>query len=160
MKKKVILFLIISIIVLGCSNDDVDESSNINTGNNQENVYNNEYDYMVTLHLFGNETCPFCIDQLRWLDSIRYSHPHLVYYYHEVSENRELYQRVRDEFGITNTGVPLTIIGNYVYIGFNETRSRRFLRDISSLASRENCDVVATIIANGDVAACREQNEN
>lgn len=168
--KKVVLVILIGMFLVGCgSTNDNDENSNTNsnsTNNSNSNSVSNSNSNntssdknVVNFYLFYRDTCGYCHDEMDWLKSIEKDYPYLVVHYYEVSRYSDLYARVKADYNIIATGVPVTIISNDYYLGFDDSRARKFLRIIEEESERENCDVVAKIIAKEDTKACRAKNE-
>ena len=167
MIKKHILIVLVAFFLIGCGNTNNNENNeNSNTNSNSSNNSNTnsnviipEGKNIVNFYLFYSDSCSHCHEEIEWLKSIEKDYPYLVIHYYEASKNRDLYDRVKADYEITSTGVPLTIISNDYYIGFNDTRARKFLRVIEEESERENCDVVAKVIAKEDTKYCRAKNE-
>lgn len=77
----------------------------------------------ATLVLFHGDGCPHCAAEREWLGGLRQRHPALVVEEHEVwfdDANRALLEATAAEMGFEPTGVPVTIVGDHVWIGFSE----------------------------------------
>ncbi len=76
----------------------------------------------VTLVLFHGEGCPHCAAERDFLMQLRQEYPDLVVEEHEVwndAENLALLEATATRLGFEATGVPVTVIGERVWIGFN-----------------------------------------
>jgi glutaredoxin len=81
-------------------------------------------DPSVTLLLFHGEGCPHCAAERAWLEQLAAAHPHLQIEQYEVwndEANRLLLAGKAEELGFEPTGVPVTIVGDRVWIGFSES---------------------------------------
>jgi cytochrome c biogenesis protein CcdA/glutaredoxin len=101
-------------------------------------------DGRVEVLYFGSITCPFCQQMELYLQEVeeRYSPP-LDVVKHEVSRDAEARERWEQEVlarGQTPSGVPTTIIGDRVYVGF----SPEIGRDITRVVDRLTAVVTAT----------------
>jgi cytochrome c biogenesis protein CcdA/glutaredoxin len=77
----------------------------------------------VVLTLFHGETCPHCQAERAWLEELQSREPALVVEEYEVyfdEENRALLEETAAEMGFTVSGVPITIVGDEVFVGFSE----------------------------------------
>jgi glutaredoxin len=80
-------------------------------------------DASPTLLLFHGEGCPHCAAERAWLEELSLTYPDLQIEQYEVwkdEDNRELLTRYATDLGFEPTGVPVTIIGEQVWIGFSE----------------------------------------
>jgi thiol-disulfide isomerase/thioredoxin len=86
--------------------------------------------------LFWGEGCPHCEKEKEFLNGLARKHPGLTVKDYEVWRNKEnaaIYQRVLQAAGIRQAGVPGTVVGASVFMGFNDQTHK----DI--LASVERC---------------------
>lgn len=171
MKKKVLIILIAAIfLVTGCKSEEKDkkepvvenkdEVSKDNNGEENENTNMNENigKNKVDFYLFYSDSCGHCHNERTWIDSIKDDYPYVEFHLYEVSEEYELFNKVRDAYKIEDEYVPVTIIGNDYFVGYSESKNRKFIRYIEELSSKENCGVVDVIINNGDVDSCMKIN--
>jgi glutaredoxin len=76
-----------------------------------------------TLLLFHGEGCPHCAAERAWLEELALAYPQLRIKQYEVwndQANRELLDRYATELGFEPAGVPVTIVGDQVWIGFSQ----------------------------------------
>ena len=106
---------------------------------------------------FGTETCPFCQQMEVYLADLEEAFgPQLEVVAHEVAEagaharwEAELAAR-----GHTASGVPTTVLGDLVWVGFNEQVSREITRAVNTLVtSDEVTGQQAPAVAEGEAAA-------
>ena len=163
-----ILFMIVTILLSGCSADRKEE---LNDNNNQEqqeqssqtgeqeevdpNVGKNK----VNVYLFYSSSCGHCHSEREWIASIQDEYSYVNFVMYEVSEYSELFRKVTKAYNVENEYVPVTIIGNNYMVGYSEAKNRKFIRYFEELSTFENCDVVQAIINGEDVAACMAKNE-
>lgn len=77
----------------------------------------------VTLVLFHGEGCPHCAAEREFLAGLQQRHPSLRIQMHEVwydEANRQLLEQTAQRLGFEASGVPVTIIGERVWIGFSD----------------------------------------
>lgn len=159
--KMLILVLLFVFLVVGCNkNNEIEETpilenEEVEKEEKDPNIGKNRVDF----YLFYSSTCGHCHNERRWIETIREEFPYVDFHMYEVSEEEELFIKVLDAYGIEDSSVPVTIIGNDYFVGYSETKNRKFIRYIEELSKKENCGVVETIIQNGDVEACMEINK-
>lgn len=79
-------------------------------------------DGSVTLVIFHGDGCPHCAAELAFLDELSVAHPQLQVEAHEVwfdEQGQQLLIATAERLGFEPTGVPVTIIGDRVWIGFD-----------------------------------------
>lgn len=122
MKRKIIiiLFLFLTILptnIFAISDTYFDEVKKI-TGVEAK-------DGKINLYLFYGKECPHCEEERKWLKTIKENYKdYLNIYYFEVwhnEDNKEIMNKVKNQFNIREEGVPLTIIGNDYYVGYSES---------------------------------------
>lgn len=122
MKRKIIiiLFLFLTILptnIFAISDTYFDEVKEITGVEAKEGKIN--------LYLFYGKECPHCEEERKWLKTIKKNYKdYLNIYYFEVwhnEDNKEIMNKVKNQFNIREEGVPLTIIGNDYYVGYSES---------------------------------------
>lgn len=122
MKRKIIiiLFLFLTILptnIFAISDTYFDEVKEITGVEAKEGKIN--------LYLFYGKECPHCEEERKWLKTIKENYKdYLNLYYFEVwhnEDNKEIMNKVKNQFNIREEGVPLTIIGNDYYVGYSES---------------------------------------
>jgi glutaredoxin len=77
----------------------------------------------VKLYFFWGNGCPHCEKEKEFLSELKGRHPSLVVESYEVWQNRTNYGffgQMTAHAGIKSSGVPVTFIGNKVFVGFSE----------------------------------------
>lgn len=77
----------------------------------------------VTLDYFFGEGCPFCDLQAEYLDELAVRHPELTIRRFEVwsdAANQQVMTQTLRARGVEPTGVPATVLGERVWVGFND----------------------------------------
>ena len=75
---------------------------------------------------FWGDGCPHCAKESKFLEQMAEKYPELKITKYEVwynSENQELFKKTAKELGITQLGVPLTIIGDEHFIGYQDDQT-------------------------------------
>ena len=102
----------------------------------------------VKLYLFYGDGCPHCADEKEFLDSIEDKYPNLEIIKNEVwynDENSLLLDKLEKELKITRSGVPTTIIGEEVIVGYNYATASKIERAINYYLENEYVDVVEQV---------------
>ena len=79
---------------------------------------------VVNIHLFYGETCPHCAKEKEFLNEYLKDKDNVKLYKYEVwnhPENVELLKKVQEEMGNYESGVPYTVIGKKVIVGYSDT---------------------------------------
>ena len=89
----------------------------------------------IDLHMFYGQGCPHCAKLEMFLDEIAEKYPQLNIQKHEIyhdNENRELFQKMAEQYNTTIGGVPTVFINNSVIVGFSNT----IATDIENMLSK------------------------
>lgn len=112
----------------------------------------------VTINLFHLDTCPHCKDEIKWLKTIEDKNIEVKYY--EVTENKDLYYELLEKLDISETGVPLTIIGSDYLIGYSDSIQDDINNLIEVYSENEYCDSVSLISNGKNISKCLEKNKS
>ncbi|MEM5793538.1 MAG: hypothetical protein QXY45_04265 [Candidatus Aenigmatarchaeota archaeon] len=76
----------------------------------------------VCIYFFYGETCPHCAQEKPFLEEMKSKYPIELHSFEVYfnDENRELFKRVTEIYGIKASGVPTTFIGEKVFVGYSE----------------------------------------
>ena len=116
----------------------------------------------VKLYLFYGDGCPHCADEKEFLDSIDDKYPNLEIVKYEVwynDENASLLSQVEEKLHVTRRGVPTTVIGKDVMVGFNTANGARIERAINFYLDNENYVDVVEQIKNGTYVDEKKEEE-
>ncbi|MCM8785616.1 MAG: thioredoxin family protein [Candidatus Omnitrophica bacterium] len=78
-------------------------------------------DSKICLYFFYGETCPHCAEEKPFLEELKTKYPNLEIFKFEVysnNENVKLWRDICKKYNVEAIGVPMTFIGNKVFIGF------------------------------------------
>ena len=177
--KKYIILVLSTIVLFGCNNkketsdislimnyeseftivkqniEELNNGSDITFKYDEDKVGSNE----VVLYLYYSSTCPHCHAEIDWLNSVKNNYPYLKIVKKEASENMDEYENIVTKMNINDYHVPLTIIGDSYYIGFNESKKDYFDSMIKYYSTIDSCDIVDTIINNKDIDKCKQINK-
>lgn len=109
----------------------------------------------VTINLFYSSSCPHCKHEKEFLSTL----DNIEVNKYEVSEYSDLLLKVRNELGIKESVVPITVIGSDYVIGFSDEIEIEILSMIDSYSKKEYCDIVDLIIENKDTSKCMSINK-
>ena len=106
----------------------------------------------AVITLFWGEGCPHCEREKAFLKDLGKKHPGLRVRDYEVWKNKgngALYKQVLRTAGIKQAGVPTTVVGTAVFMGFND-QTRRSIEEAVSRCVRDGCpDGVAELSKRG-----------
>ena len=108
--------------------------------------------------LFWGEGCPHCEKEKMFLKELVRKHPGLTVRDYEVWRNKEnaaLYKRVLDAANIQQAGVPGTVVGASVFMGFNDQTRKDILASIERCI-RHGCPDGAAEVAKSRLASAGE----
>lgn len=80
----------------------------------------------IKVYLFWAAGCPHCEREIDFLKRLETEYPQVSVHEFEITRNaanRNLYRDVVQAFGVTDPAVPLTVIGNQVWIGYSTDAS-------------------------------------
>lgn len=90
-----------------------------------------EAPFPVPVYFFWGDGCPHCAAQKVFLAQLEVEHPNVVvrdYEVYYVAANRPLMEAMAAAFGRTVSGVPMTFIGDEVWVGYTDAYGRQ-MRD-------------------------------
>lgn len=102
----------------------------------------------VTLYLFHGDGCPHCASEIEFLDSIKNKYKNLEIVKYEVwynEENSEFLKNVKSSFGVDNSYVPTTIIGDTLFTGYSDSTGSKIERAIKYYLNNDYTDQVIRI---------------
>ena len=77
----------------------------------------------ATIYFFWGDGCPHCAEEEIFLEKLKKEYPQMTVQDYEVwydKDNQEILKKAAEVMGFEPTGVPVTIIGEKVWIGFRE----------------------------------------
>ncbi len=87
--------------------------------------------FPVPVYFFWGDGCPHCANQKVFHEQLLVDHPNVVIHafeVYDVPENRPLMNAMAAAFGRTVSGVPMTFIGDEVWVGYSDAYGRQ-MRD-------------------------------
>ena len=81
-------------------------------------------DEPMELVLFWGDGCPHCAAEKEWLETLEDDYPELTVTQYEVwydEGNQELFVETAERMGFEPSGVPTTIVGEQVWVGFSDS---------------------------------------
>ncbi|MDF1523704.1 MAG: glutaredoxin [Trueperaceae bacterium] len=84
--------------------------------------------FPVPVYFFWGDGCPHCAAQKVFHEQLLADHPNVVIHAYEVynvPENRPLMAAMAEAFGRPVTGVPMTFIGDEVWVGYTDAYGRQ-----------------------------------
>jgi thiol-disulfide isomerase/thioredoxin len=95
----------------------------------------------IVVTLFWGDGCPHCEREKMFLKQLQQQYPGLAVKDYEVWKNKDngaLYRQVLSSSGIRQAGVPATVVGAAVFMGFND-QTRTAIGDAVARCLREGC---------------------
>ena len=108
----------------------------------------NAKDNKVTLYLFHGDGCPHCASEIEYLNSIENKYENLEIVKYEVwynKENSNFLQEVYNAYSITSRGVPTTVIGNTIFMGYSDSTGSKIERAINYYLENDYIDQIERI---------------
>lgn len=102
----------------------------------------------VNLYLFHSQDCSHCRAEREWLDSIKDEYEYLNIYEYEVTrnaENSELLKNVKSRLCSDTKYVPVTVIGETYFVGWNADNQSKILNEIKNYDQSQR-DIVNEVI--------------
>ena len=149
MKKKIIIvFLFIGFIFVYIAVKAIIDKNHLNTETEENVIIKNanlenisKSKDVVNVYFFWGEGCPQCKEEFAWLESIskKYKKTFKVYGF-EVWYNENNYKLLNDFADKLNQeveGIPCTIIGEKVFIGFKEASKKEIINAIKDYQKKD-----------------------
>ncbi len=114
----------------------------------------------VTVHLFWGDGCPHCDKEKKFLETLKQKYPGLAVRDYEVWHNKAnaaLFEKVMNAGGIQAAAVPVTIVGNRLFLGFTGQIGRNIEKAVIACRERGCPDAVAGLLGRPDQKAPEEQ---
>ncbi len=92
----------------------------------------------VNIYFFHSNTCSHCKAEEKFLKKLEKNYDYVKVYRYEVhaQESQEYISLLEEEYQISLTSVPVTVVGNEMIFGYQEERTdREIMRDISYFSS-------------------------
>jgi len=102
----------------------------------------------ITLYFFHGDGCPHCAEETLFLDAVESKYPELSIVKYEVwynEENSKLLTDVQNAFEVKRLGVPTTVIGDTVIIGYGSSTGKKIERAIQYYLENDYVDQVENI---------------
>ncbi len=109
----------------------------------------------VPVHLFWGEGCAHCEEERAFLAGLGRSDPRLRITEHEVLKDRrnlELLQDLMDQQGKETPGVPVTFVGERVFVGFSRHIQEQIVKEVDECGAASCRDPVALLRSRGGAA--------
>lgn len=86
----------------------------------------------VNVYFFYSDDCKFCSQEKAYLEALKQRYPNMRIYKYETSgdANLALMNQAKALYGVTEGGVPFTIIGDTTYLGFSQAKKPQMQRSV------------------------------
>ena len=105
----------------------------------------------LKLYFFHGKGCPHCAEEeKKFLNNIKKKYSNLKVIKYEVwydDSNAELLEKIKNEMDVKGTGVPVTVIGDTIILGYGSGTSDKIRRAIEYYQKEEYRDAVSEILA-------------
>ena len=102
----------------------------------------------IKLYLFYGDGCPHCASEKELLKQLENSYENFEVVKYEVwydKENQQFLDLIKEKLEVKDSGVPVTIIGKTVIVGYSDSVGGRIKRAIKFYKENEYVDVVSQI---------------
>lgn len=106
----------------------------------------------TSFYLFYGDGCPHCAKEKEWLETIKNEYHDVDFHLLETwdnEENQKLYTKVHDSYQLSQDGVPLTIIGDKYFFGFNDYTKEEIKKVLNS-CQKTGCEDYISKIQKGE----------
>ncbi len=106
----------------------------------------------TVVYFFWGDGCPHCKVEKNFLNQIQNQYPNIVIKDFEVwynNDNADILRQAADAYDIKSSGVPVTIIGKKVFVGFSEPIKEDIVNTVKECQAEECID--PTLIISGDI---------
>jgi len=78
----------------------------------------------VNIYFFHSESCDYCKQEKAYLEALKERYFNIKTYYYDVSTdtNNDLMKRAKELYGVKESGIPFTIIGDSTFVGFSQKK--------------------------------------
>ncbi len=112
----------------------------------------------VVLYLFEGRECPHCVEEKFFLEALRKKYPALTVREFEVwhdKKNAAFFSQVIRSARVQRAGVPTTVIGKKLFIGYNE-QTGKAIEDAVALCVKQGCTDALALNAGPSVQQVQE----
>ena len=110
---------------------------------------------VVNIYFFHSNECPHCKEELKFLDSVSARYSFVKIYKYEVhdEDNNNKYKEVASLYKMKGDTVPFTVIGDKVFTGFSDYKSKVvFMKTIIYYSRHSYVDRVSSVVGNGETS--------
>ena len=102
----------------------------------------------ITMYFFHGDGCPHCAEEEEFISTIEKKYKNLKIDRYEVwynDENAELLSNVLESYSISRMGVPVTVIGDTLIMGFGQGTGNKIIRAIEYYSDNNYIDQIERI---------------
>ena len=108
----------------------------------------------LDIYLFWSESCPHCTEALGFAKKLQDREPKLRIHFLEVTRvpsNRNIFMKVTRHFGIEHPSVPLTVVGDRYFSGFDDdTTTGREISNAVKICIKTSCINIIQPLLSGE----------
>ncbi|MDE5587067.1 MAG: hypothetical protein K2I72_01695, partial [Bacilli bacterium] len=92
----------------------------------------------VNVYFFYSDDCNICSQEKAYLEALKQRYPNMRVYKYEVSSdaNLSLMSQAKGLYGVNETGVPFTIIGDTTYLGFSQNKKSQMQKSVYDYSTK------------------------
>lgn len=92
----------------------------------------------VNVYFFYSDDCNFCSQEKAYLEALKQRYPNMRIYKYETSgdANLALMNQAKALYGVTESGVPFTIIGDTTYLGFSQGKKSQMQKSVYEYSTK------------------------
>lgn len=92
----------------------------------------------VNVYFFYSDDCNFCSQEKAYLEALKQRYPNMRIYKYETSSdaNLALMNQAKALYGVTESGVPFTIIGDTTYLGFSQGKKPQMQKSVYEYSTK------------------------
>ncbi len=92
----------------------------------------------VNVYFFYSDDCNICSQEKAYLEALKQRYSNMRIYKYEVSSdaNLGLMSQAKGLYGVSETGVPFTIIGDTTYLGFSQNKKSQMQRSVYDYSTK------------------------
>lgn len=78
----------------------------------------------VNIYFFHSESCNYCNQEKAYLEALKERYFNIRVYYYDISTdtNYNLMKQAKELYGVEESGIPFTIIGDSTFVGFSQSK--------------------------------------
>lgn len=78
----------------------------------------------VNIYFFNSDSCDYCSQEKAYLEALKERYFNIRIYSYDISSdiNLDLMKKAKELYGVSENGIPFTVIGDSTFIGFSQSK--------------------------------------